>query len=45
LDGRNDDVEILETMGSTHVFIDAREIKFSQSHDCRGPRLHSVGGM
>ncbi|AFS82593.1 hypothetical protein [Candidatus Nitrosopumilus sediminis] len=42
LDGRNDDVKILETIGSTHAFSDAHEIKSSQSHDCRGPGLYSV---
>ncbi|MCE2506712.1 MAG: cobalamin biosynthesis protein CbiN [Nitrosopumilaceae archaeon] len=42
LDGRNDDVEILKDVGSTHVFIDAREMKSSPSYDCRGPGLHSV---
>ena len=42
LDGRNDDVEILRTIDSTHVFIDAREIKGFSSSDCRGPGLHSV---
>ncbi len=42
LDGRNDDVEILRNMGSTHAFIDAREIKYSISHDCRGPGPFTV---
>lgn len=42
LDGRNDDVEILNDMGSTHAFIDAREIKGFSSSDCRGPGLHTV---
>lgn len=39
LDGRADDVNVLDKMGSTHVFIDAREMKGSLSYDCKGPGL------
>ena len=42
LDGRTDDVEMLDAMGSTHHFIDAREVKGSSSDDCRGPGLFTV---
>ena len=42
LDGRNGDVEILKNMGFTHVFVDARENKYSSSYDCKSPGLHSV---
>lgn len=37
LDGRADDVQALDAMRATHHFIDAREIKYSVSHDCRDP--------
>ena len=37
LDGRAEDVEMLDAMGATHHFIDAREVKGSSSDDCRGP--------
>ena len=42
LDGRADDVKALVAMGSTHHFIDAREVKGSSSDDCRGPGLFTV---
>ena len=42
LDGRSDDVEVLNDIGSTHAFIDAREMQYSISSDCEGPGLQSV---
>ena len=40
LDGRGNEVRALEKIGSTHVFIDAREIKGKNS-ECGGPGLTS----
>ena len=42
LDGRADDLKVLDAMGATHHFIDAREIKGSSSDDCRGPGPFTV---
>ncbi|WP_420545500.1 cobalamin biosynthesis protein CbiN [Nitrosopumilus sp.] len=42
LDGRADDVEMLDAMGATHHFIDARQVKGSSSDDCRGPGPFTV---
>ena len=42
LDGRADDIQALDGLGSTHHFIDAREIKGSSSHDCKGPGPFTV---
>ena len=39
LDGKGDDIKALGAIGTTHHFIDAREIKGSSSDDCRGPGL------
>ena len=42
LDGRGDEVKILNEIGSTHHFVDAREIKGHYSDDCRRPGLHTI---
>ncbi|MCA9827962.1 MAG: cobalamin biosynthesis protein CbiN [Nitrosopumilus sp.] len=42
LDGRAEYVKELDAIGSTHHFIDAREIKRSSSDDCRGPGPYTV---
>lgn len=42
LDGKGDEVRILNEIGSTHHFVDAREIKGHYSDDCRGPGLHTI---
>lgn len=42
LDGKGDEVRLLNEIGSTHHFVDAREIKGSSSDDCRGPGLQTV---
>lgn len=39
LDGRGNDLRALDEIGSTHHFIDARELKGFSNSDCTGPGL------
>ena len=42
LDGKGDEIRMLNEIGSTHHFIDARDLKGSSSDDCKRPGLQTV---